>query len=144
MRSYASRHDVPADNLEAAEGRLDRPLPTQRAGGHYILGEKLRSDSKEAQAALARQGRDHTVVGNLRVKEVVIDEGTMRELAYLGGGPAPRRRRVSAVSYPLRSQGRAFPHECGHDVPAVAARDEGHREVPEGGNRRTTGVVWAG
>ena len=45
----------------------------QRAGGHYILGEKLRSGSAEAQAALARQGRYRQVAGNLRVKEVVVD-----------------------------------------------------------------------
>ncbi|MGH9181477.1 MAG: IS1634 family transposase [Acidimicrobiales bacterium] len=51
----------------------------QRAGGHYIIGEKLRGDNKEAQAALSRQGRYHTVAGNLRVKEVVIDDGTMRD-----------------------------------------------------------------
>jgi hypothetical protein len=51
----------------------------QRAGGHYIMGEKLRSDSVEARAALARQGRYHTVAGNLGVKEVVIDDGTMRD-----------------------------------------------------------------
>ncbi len=37
----------------------------QRAGGHYVVGEKLRSDSKEAGAALARQGRYRTVEGNL-------------------------------------------------------------------------------
>ncbi|ONI91726.1 transposase [Saccharothrix sp. ALI-22-I] len=42
----------------------------QRAGGHYILGEKLRGDSDEAKAALARQGRYKTVAGNLQVKEV--------------------------------------------------------------------------
>ena len=51
----------------------------QRAGGHYLLGERLRSGSKEAAAALARQGRYHTVAGNLRVKEVVIDDGVMRD-----------------------------------------------------------------
>jgi DDE family transposase len=51
----------------------------QRAGGHYILGEKLRGNSKEAKAALSRQGRYHSVAGNLRVKEVVIDDGTMRD-----------------------------------------------------------------
>ena len=45
----------------------------QRAGGHYILGEKLRSGSVEAQAALARQGRYKQVAGNLRVKEVSVD-----------------------------------------------------------------------
>jgi hypothetical protein len=51
----------------------------QRAGGHYISGEKLRSESAEAKAALARQGRYHTVAGNLDVKEVILDEGTMRD-----------------------------------------------------------------
>ncbi len=51
----------------------------QRSGGHYILGEKLRGNSEEAAAALARQGRYHHVAGNLSVKEVVIDEGTMRD-----------------------------------------------------------------
>jgi hypothetical protein len=51
----------------------------QRAGGHYISGEKLRSESAEARAALARQGRYHVVAGNLEVKEVVLDEGVMRD-----------------------------------------------------------------
>jgi hypothetical protein len=51
----------------------------QRAGGHYICGEKLRGDSDEAAAALARQGRYRTVAGNLRVKEVVVDDATMRD-----------------------------------------------------------------
>jgi len=64
----------------------------QRAGGHYILGEKLRSDSKEAQAALARQGRYHTVAGNLRVKEVVIDEGTMRDRFLVCHNPEQAER----------------------------------------------------
>ena len=45
----------------------------QRAGGHYILGEKLRGNDKEAKAALSRQGRYHTVEGNLRVKQARID-----------------------------------------------------------------------
>jgi hypothetical protein len=44
-----------------------------RRGGHaYILGEKLRSGSAEATAALGRQGRYATVAGNLQVKEVKI------------------------------------------------------------------------
>jgi len=51
----------------------------QRAGGHYITGEKLRSGSAEAKAALARQGRYQVVAGNLQVKEVVLDDGTMRD-----------------------------------------------------------------
>ena len=43
------------------------------AGG-YILGEKLRSGSAEATAALSRPGRYQHVAGNLRVKEVKISE----------------------------------------------------------------------
>ena len=46
----------------------------QRAGGHYILGERLRSGSAEAAAALARPGRYRQVVENLQVKEVRLPE----------------------------------------------------------------------
>jgi transposase len=41
----------------------------QRGGGHYIMGEKLRHGSTDAQQALKRQGRYKTVAGNLQVKE---------------------------------------------------------------------------
>jgi Transposase DDE domain len=41
---------------------------------HYIVGEKLRSGSAEATAALSRQGRYAEVAGNLRVKEVRISD----------------------------------------------------------------------
>ncbi len=51
----------------------------ERAGGHYIVGEKLRSDQGEAKAALSRQGRYRLVVDNLRVKEVRVDDGVMRD-----------------------------------------------------------------
>ena len=51
----------------------------QRGGGHYIMGEKLRSDSAEAKHALGRAGRYRTVAGNLRVKEARIDDGTARD-----------------------------------------------------------------
>jgi DDE family transposase len=40
----------------------------------YILGEKLRSGSPEATAALARPGRYQDVTANLRVKEVKVSE----------------------------------------------------------------------
>ena len=40
----------------------------------YILGEKLRSGSPEAAAALSRQGRYQQVAENLRVKEVKVGE----------------------------------------------------------------------
>ena len=47
----------------------------QRAGGHYILGERLRSGSAEAAAALARPGRYRQVADNLRVKEIHVAPG---------------------------------------------------------------------
>ena len=46
----------------------------RKGGGSYIIGEKLRSGSAEARAALSRQGRYKDVTGNLNVKEVKIAE----------------------------------------------------------------------
>nr|NLI51153.1 transposase [Propionibacterium sp.] len=46
----------------------------QRAGGGYILGEKLRSGSTDATTALGRPGRYQQVADNLRVKEVQISD----------------------------------------------------------------------
>ena len=46
----------------------------RRGGNHYIIGERLRSGSAEAGAALSRQGRYQEVAENLRVKEVRIAE----------------------------------------------------------------------
>lgn len=51
----------------------------QRSGGHYIMGEKLREGSAEAQTALSRPGRYQKVAGNLEVKEVTIGDGEMRD-----------------------------------------------------------------
>jgi hypothetical protein len=80
------RDDLRGWNLARVIWVLDRGFSSarnrrylQRGGGHYIVGEKLRSASKEAQAALARQGRYHTVEGNLRVKQVRIDDGVNRD-----------------------------------------------------------------
>lgn len=49
----------------------------KRAGGHYIIAEKLRGGSRQAKAALAQQGRYQAVAGNLEVCEVVTEEGVM-------------------------------------------------------------------
>ena len=67
----------------------------QRAGGHYIIGEKLRGDSAEAKAALSRQGRYRTVAGNLRVKEAVLDNGTMRDRFVICHNPDQAERDVT-------------------------------------------------
>jgi Transposase DDE domain len=49
---------------------------------HYIIGEKLRSGSAEAQAALSRQGRYQDVAANLKVKEVRISESERFVVCY--------------------------------------------------------------
>jgi hypothetical protein len=64
----------------------------QRAGGHYILGEKLRGGTPEADAALSRQGRYQTVADNLAVKEVVIDDATMRDRFVICRNPEAAER----------------------------------------------------
>jgi hypothetical protein len=64
----------------------------QRSGGNYIVGEKLRGGTAEANAALARQGRYHPVAGNLEVKEVVIDDGAMRDRFVICRNPDQAER----------------------------------------------------
>ncbi|HET6949143.1 MAG TPA: transposase, partial [Acidimicrobiales bacterium] len=64
----------------------------QRGGGNYIVGEKLRGDQAEAKVALSRQGRYHQVAGNLEVKEVVIDDGVMRDRFVICRNPDEARR----------------------------------------------------
>ena len=49
---------------------------------HYVIGEKLRSGSAEATAALSRQGRYQQVADNLRVKEVRIAEQERFVICY--------------------------------------------------------------
>jgi Transposase DDE domain len=49
---------------------------------HYIIGERLRSGSAEAKAALSRQGRYTGVTGNLRVKEVRISDSERFVICY--------------------------------------------------------------
>ena len=51
----------------------------QRAGGHYIMGEKLRDGSAESQSALSRPGRYQKLADNLEIKEVTIGDGEMHD-----------------------------------------------------------------
>ena len=64
----------------------------QRAGGHYIMGEKLRSGSPEAQAAITRQGRYTKIRDNLEVREVIFDNGTMRDRFVVCHNPQEAER----------------------------------------------------
>ena len=58
----------------------------RRGDHHYIIGEKLRSGSAEAAAALSRQGRYQEVTGNLRVKEVRISDDERFVICHNPGG----------------------------------------------------------
>lgn len=86
-------------NLNRVIWALDRGFTSeenrrylQRAGGHYIMGEKLRGDSAEAATALARAGRYHSVAGNLAVKEVRVDDGTNRDRFVICHNPEAAER----------------------------------------------------
>lgn len=92
----------------------------QSAGGHYIIGDKLRGDNREDQAALSRQGRYHVVAGNLRVQEVVIDDATMRDRFVICHNPE-KVERDRAVRDQLVAQLGAI---AGSDTLTKAARAE--------------------
>ena len=68
----------------------------QQGGGGYIIGEKLRSGSAEAQAALSRQGRYKTVTGNLQVKEVRLPDAGDRFIVCFNPDQAVRDAAVRA------------------------------------------------
>ncbi len=114
----------------------------QRAGGHYISGEKLRSDSAEAKAALARQGRYGVVAGNLEVKEVVLDGGTMRDRFVVCRNPDEAARDAAIRDRLLGGLEAAI---AGSDALAPAARSTlacDLRATPT--NRRFLRVTRAG
>jgi hypothetical protein len=66
----------------------------RRAGGHYIIGEKLRSGSAEANQALSRQGRYAQIAENLQVKEVNLDDAEDRFVVCYNPESAQRDRLV--------------------------------------------------
>jgi hypothetical protein len=58
----------------------------QKAGGHYILGEKLRGVTKNAKA-LNRGGRFKEIQENLHIKEVYVGEGVGKERFVIAYNP---------------------------------------------------------
>lgn len=93
------KDDLSAWRLNRVIWALDRGFTSaknrrylQRGGGHYIMGEKLRGDSAEVAQALGRQGRYHAVAGNLRVKEVRMDDGTARDRFVICHNPEAAAR----------------------------------------------------
>ena len=63
----------------------------QRAGGHFLFGEKLRQGDANHEA-LARPGRYQTTADNLEVKEVIVGSGTTRRRFVVCKNPAEAQR----------------------------------------------------
>ncbi len=59
----------------------------QRAGGHYIAGERMRSGMENVEQALSRPGRFKPVADNLEIKEVVVGDGERRIRYVLARNP---------------------------------------------------------
>ena len=122
------KDDLRGWNLSRVIWVLDRGFTSernrrylQRAGGHYIVGEKLRSDSKEAGAALARQGRYHVVDGGLRVKQVRVDDGADRDRFVICHNPERAERDRAVREQILTRLGEQI---AGSDKLTVAKRRE--------------------
>jgi len=64
----------------------------QRTGGHYIVGEKLRSGKADTEAALMRGGRYKSIEENLRIKEIVVGDGERRKRYILCHNPREAER----------------------------------------------------
>jgi transposase len=75
----------------------------QRGGDHYVVCEKLRSASTDAQAALSRPGRYHLVQDNLSVKEVRVGDGAHAQRFCVCVNPEAKSRdeivRANLVAY---------------------------------------------
>jgi hypothetical protein len=68
----------------------------QRGGGHHIIGEKLRTDSTDVQAALSRPGRYARVRDNMLVKEVTVPDADDRFVICFNPEQAERDQHIRA------------------------------------------------
>ena len=78
----------------------------RKGGGSYIIGEKIRSGSAEAAAALSRQGRYKDIAGNLKVKEVRIADDERFVICFnpeaAGRDAAVRTRMMAQLEEAIR------------------------------------------
>ena len=85
--------DLNSWNLGRVVWVMDRGMSSQanqkilqRAGGQYILGEKL-SGTKLNEDALSRPGRFKTIADNLQIKEVFAGDGTAKQRYVIAYNP---------------------------------------------------------
>jgi transposase len=64
----------------------------QQAGGHYILGEKLRDNQVVHEEALRYQGPFHKVRENLKVREIFVGQGERRQRFVLAYNPEQAKK----------------------------------------------------
>lgn len=63
----------------------------QRAGGHYILGEKIRGTT-QAKEVLARPGRFRVIADNLHIKEIFVGCGLGKKRFIIAYNPEEAKR----------------------------------------------------
>jgi len=85
-------------------------LILQKAGGHYIIGEKLRDNQEIHREVLAKRGRFTSVRENLEIKEVTIGDGEKRRRFILVHNPeeakkdqATREKTLKKIEEALKS-----------------------------------------
>ncbi|BBW97775.1 IS1634 family transposase [Geobacillus icigianus] len=64
----------------------------QQAGGHYIVGEKMRSGKASVEEALSRRGRYQQIRENLHIKEITVGDGEARQRYVLVYNPSEAER----------------------------------------------------
>jgi transposase len=85
-------------------------LILQKAGGHYIIGEKLRDNQEIHKEVLAKRGRFTAIRENLEIKEVIIGDGERRRRFILVHNPeeakkdmATREKTLKKIAEALKS-----------------------------------------
>lgn len=64
----------------------------QKAGGHYIIGEKMQAGKPMVEEALSRAGRYQSVTHNVEVKELVVGDGEARKRYVLVRNPEQQKK----------------------------------------------------
>jgi len=87
-------------------------LILQKAGGHYIIGEKLRDNQEVHKEVLAKRGRFTAIRENLEIKEVIVGNGERRRRFVLVHNPeeakkdkATREKTLKKIDEALKSIG---------------------------------------
>lgn len=85
-------------------------LVLQKAGGHYVIGEKLRDNQEVHKEVLAKRGRFTAIRENLEIKEVIIGDGERRRRFVLVHNPeeakkdkATREKTLGKIAEALQS-----------------------------------------